>query len=77
MNEHRSSTGEAIWIGLCILLLLVTAGAGAFGYVQYLALRDSERVRNVIGAALQDEAQKRHEATELSADLSLKVRDLE
>jgi len=55
MNEHRSSTSEGIWIGLCILLLLVMAGVGGFGYMQ---LRRANRMADAAQAAFRAALQR-------------------
>jgi uncharacterized protein HemX len=77
MNEHRGSTSEGIWIGLCVLLLLVTAVAGAFGFLQHRRAVQAAQAEYMARITSAQQAEAHHEATDLSADLSVKVHELE
>jgi len=77
MNEQRSSASEGIWIGLCVLLLLVTAAAGAFGFLQHRRAVEAAQVEYMARITSAQQAEAHHEATDLSADLAVKVQELE
>jgi hypothetical protein len=77
MNEHRGSTSEGIWIGLCVLLLLVTGAVGAFGFMQYRRVVAAEEAKaKAMVSAAQSHAE-RLVATERAAQLSIRVVELE
>ena len=51
MNEHRSGASEGIWIGLCVLLLILLVGAGIVGVVQYRKIESVEQKERLVQKA--------------------------
>lgn len=58
MSEQHRSRSEGFWCGLCVLLLLLLAGTGVFGVLQYQRATKVQR-----GAALAVNSTLRRVAT--------------
>jgi hypothetical protein len=55
MNEQRSSASGGIWVWLCVLLLLVTAGMVALGYKHHWRVTtELKEMNDYLGAKARD-----------------------